>query len=177
VPRRTGSGARGVALRWAQTTVTTAALGLILFHVGLLVADTIGGRLLDPVVGTRWLAGLALFVLLLALRRLGVSLLWGRRAAVLWLLVVLLHGSVGLEAEPPGATARPTAEGMVLAIAPVLTLGFAGLAAAMVARLRSQPLVAVPLRRVGCAFSARGDHLAWSDALRVLHVPRPPPAS
>jgi hypothetical protein len=70
-----------------------ALAALAVFHISLLWDRLAGGQLLDPVVAARWLGAAALTAGLVALRRRGVSLVAGRRALVVWLLVVLLHWS------------------------------------------------------------------------------------
>ena len=69
--------------------------GLTLYH-GLLLGQRIADlTLLQPLVALRWGAAALLAIGLIQLQRSGVSLLWGRRALILWLLVLLLHaGSV-----------------------------------------------------------------------------------
>jgi hypothetical protein len=64
---------------------------LVLLHVAVLWDRVVHGRLTDPEIGLRWLGAVVLTAGLLVLRRLGIPLLWGRRALVFWLLVLLLH--------------------------------------------------------------------------------------
>jgi len=64
---------------------------LVLLHMAVLWDRVVHGRLTDPEVGLRWLGAAVLIAGLLVLRRLGIPLLWGRRALVFWLLVLLLH--------------------------------------------------------------------------------------
>jgi hypothetical protein len=61
------------------------------FHVWLLVTQFGTGTISDPDVAFRWVAGALILTGFALLRRLGIPLLWGRRAVVLWLFVVLLH--------------------------------------------------------------------------------------
>jgi hypothetical protein len=68
-----------------------AAAVLMVFHAWLLWTHAALGKLLDPDVAFRWtIAGLILAAFW-AMRRLGVPLLWGRRAVVLWVLVIVIH--------------------------------------------------------------------------------------
>jgi hypothetical protein len=68
-----------------------AAAVLMIFHTWLLWTHVTLGKFADPDVALRWtLAGL-LLAGFWALRRLGVPLFWGRRAVVLWILVIVIH--------------------------------------------------------------------------------------
>lgn len=75
-------------LRWAAVGSVAA---LAVFHGVLLWSHALDGRLADPAVALRWVASLGIVALFVALRRSGIPVLWGRRALVLWLLVVMLH--------------------------------------------------------------------------------------
>ena len=83
-----GSAARALVVSGASWLV---AATLLLFHAALFATHVLNGRVHEPAVALRWMVGVALLGGLLAFRRLGVPLLWGRRAVGLWLLVVLLH--------------------------------------------------------------------------------------
>jgi hypothetical protein len=61
------------------------------FHAWLFWIHAASGRLFDPATALRWCAGLLLVAGFAGLRRLGVPLVRGRKAVVLWLLVALLH--------------------------------------------------------------------------------------
>jgi len=90
---RSGSGLSRAGWRVLRGTGGLALAGLAVFHVSLLWDRLADGQLLDPLVAARWLGAIALTAALVALRRRGVSLVAGRRALVVWLLVVLLHWS------------------------------------------------------------------------------------
>lgn len=64
---------------------------LAAFHALLLWQRILNLSLFEPVPALRWLATLALLVALFRLRHQGVSLVRGRRALVVWLLILLLH--------------------------------------------------------------------------------------
>lgn len=64
---------------------------IVVFHGGLLWQRLSDGSLLEPVVVARWTASALLGLALLKLWRQGLSVLRGRRAGVLWLIVALLH--------------------------------------------------------------------------------------
>src|SRR5512142_695866 len=73
-----------------------AVVSLVLLHVSILWARVTQGRLAEPVIALRWGAAFVLLFALVALRRRGVPLLWGRRALVFWLLVLVLHAGMGV---------------------------------------------------------------------------------
>jgi len=66
---------------------------LIAFHAFLLWQRVLDLSLFKPGPAIRWLATAALLVGLYRLHRQGASLIRGRNAAVIWLLVLLLHAS------------------------------------------------------------------------------------
>ncbi len=64
---------------------------ITVFHGGLLWQRLTDGSMLQPVVVVRWIVSALLVFALLRLWRRGLPVLRGRRAGVLWLVVVLLH--------------------------------------------------------------------------------------
>lgn len=66
---------------------------VVLYHAFLLWQRVVDLTLLEPMVAARWLATLVLLLALYRLHHRGVSLIWGRKALVFWLLVLLLHVS------------------------------------------------------------------------------------
>ena len=89
----------------ASALGVAAVVGLAAFHLLLLWERVVSLTLLEPMVAVRWAASRALLGALVRLRRAGVPVLWGRRAAVLWLLVLLLHLAVpGPQALVAGAS-------------------------------------------------------------------------
>jgi hypothetical protein len=90
-------------LRIGSSALVAALVG---YHVSLLWARLASGTLLEPIAAARWLAALALLTLLVGLRRRGASLVRGRPALVLWVLVLLLHAvalAPGVEVAPKAA--------------------------------------------------------------------------
>jgi hypothetical protein len=77
-----------------------AAASLVVLHLSILWERIAQGRMGEPDVALRWVAAAVLLVASLALRRRGVSLLWGRRALVFWLLVLLLHAGTAVPQAP-----------------------------------------------------------------------------
>jgi hypothetical protein len=85
------------ARRRLLASIATAGLwaALLWFHAHLLWQRITDLTLFEPVVALRWGATVVILVALARLRRLGVPLFRGRRALILWLVVLLLHaGSV-----------------------------------------------------------------------------------
>jgi hypothetical protein len=149
--------------------VLAAVAGLVALHAAVLWDRVIHGRLSEPEVGLRWLGAVVLIAALFALRRLRVPLLWGRRALVFWLLVLLLHAGAAAP-EDPGPRAEPVRLLFVLpaSVAPVGVL-LVLLAAQLVRlvpdlRLRSQPR----------GVTAEGPVLR--DCCSLALAPRAPPA-
>jgi hypothetical protein len=64
---------------------------LVVFHAWLLWAHLLDGKAFEPGTAMRWLVAVGVLVGFRALSRLGLPLLSGRRAVVLWLLVILIH--------------------------------------------------------------------------------------
>ena len=114
---------------------------LVAFHVLLLWERLVESTLFEPVPAIRWLATLALMLGVYRLHRNGVSLLRGRGALVLWLLVLLLHASFWGPLADPGVTADGwTGSGLLLAL-PALTIVLGRLASViqrLLARLFGQ---------------------------------------
>lgn len=90
--RRRTDTSRGDVFRSAfQALAWAAFVVLVAFHAWLLWTHATVGKLLEPDVAVRWgLAGL-LGLAFWSLRRCGLPLFRGRRAVVLWMLVVLIH--------------------------------------------------------------------------------------
>jgi hypothetical protein len=78
----------GLALRSAARLAVTV---VVAFHAWLLWTHLVGGQALEPGTAARWIVAALVLVCFRALQRRGLSLFWGRRAVVLWLLVVVIH--------------------------------------------------------------------------------------
>lgn len=145
----------------------TAALAV--FHGQLLWQRLSDGSLLQPMVVARWAASALLVLVLLQLWSRGVPLLRGRRAGVLWLVVVLLHAMAPGGAVPGAVPAvGPTLEGMLpVALAMAAFLAFAVAAAPR----RGLPAARRPAWRR--RQSAHRPSAGWHRAL----FSRPPPVS
>jgi hypothetical protein len=170
-------GPRPTSPRFSRYLAAVSRLSLFLllaFHAWRLVARALDGQLFEPGVTLRWAAGAALLAALVALRRLGFPLLHGRKAAVLWTLVFLLHchAAVAPPLTPSGRPMVPqTAEVIATYSAVPLLLLASALFLALAFRRASHTLRliahhAVGLGRIGSPALA---HLACL-------APRPPPA-
>jgi hypothetical protein len=118
-----------------------AVIALVLFHawlVGRRLADPTG---LDRSVLLRWAAGLAVVGALLWLRRLGLSLVRGRKALALWTVALLLHGNTPTGPVVADTQAASGPEGLVLVLPGVLSMVTAS-ALLLLASLRPRPLLA-----------------------------------
>jgi hypothetical protein len=151
-------------------------LGLAAFHAILLWQRVLDLSLFKPIPAIRWLATAALIVSLYRLHRQGVSLVRGRSAVVLWLLVLVLHVSFWV----PLADASPTCDGwtgagLLLAL-PAFSVVL-GLVSPSIRRLLARALDVVEhcdLPRVVFTIYSQ------AFAVRAGHLPslacRPPPA-
>jgi hypothetical protein len=157
------------AKRLASVLVLLPVAALVVFHAALLWARVSAGRLADPQVGLRWAGAAALMAALVMLRRQGVSLFWGRRALVFWLLVLLLHA--GITAPVPLAFHADSAKLLFVLPASAAPLAAAlTLVGAYILRRREDWRPVAYRSRVGDALAAtRGGVL-----LRL--APRAPPA-
>jgi hypothetical protein len=73
---------------------------LVAFHAWLLWTHLVGGKALEPQIAVRWIVAAVVLVGFRALQRRGMSLFWGKRAVVLWLLVVVIHCHAVWSGEP-----------------------------------------------------------------------------
>lgn len=148
---------------------------VVLYHAFLLWQRVADLTLLEPAVAARWLATLLLLLALYRLHQRGVPLIWGRKALVFWLLVLLLHVSFyGPLAEGVEASIDIQRAGLMLALPAtfisvalatvclVLLLGFLGARA-----IRPAPIFS-PLDPP----SGSSPQVGWTLQL----ASRPPPA-
>jgi len=160
---------------WLAALSRLGFLILVAFHAWLLLVRALEGQLLDPGVALRWAGGGALLAALVALRRLGLPLLHGRKAAVLWTLVFLLHchAVVAPPLTPSGRPIVPQAAEVVspFTVSPLLLVVGALLLALAFGR-----------RHHALRVCWRGPDVAGAiGAPAVAHLaclaPRPPPPS
>jgi hypothetical protein len=143
---------------------------LIVFHAWLLGAHLLDGRAFEPAMAVRWMLAVLVLAGFRALSRRGLPLLSGRRAVVLWLLVVVIHCSAAWDggaaaaldrAIPESVTALAQLSAAVL-VAAALSAAFAP---AMRAAARLRPASDVPARIAGLP----------SNGFVFRFSPRPPP--
>ena len=156
---------------WYWMPVIVLVLGavslLVAFHVWLLALRLAEGQLGEPTVALRWLAALILVATLASLRRAGVPLVWGRKAFVFWILVLLLHWT----ATPAAARGAPVEELLLKLPGTVLTLAAFALLGVVAGRTLR------PRRPMG-----RGERVGVRRLGLVVHgflpalAARPPPA-
>ena len=171
-----------MSVRWAVTGVRhllrILPLGLLAillaFHAWLLVTSISSGRVLDVGVAVRWLAGLGISGAFVALWRLGVPLVRGRKALVLWVLVAVLHAHAFASAPTTLDTESPTAHTLIS-----LAVQLGGPLASAFGLILAICLVraARPLVRRRLVLVLTSDTLAHVRAGGIcIAAPRPPPA-
>ncbi len=152
---------------------------LVFLHAELLLRRIESLTLFEPLVALRWLAGLLILAALLRLRGSGASLVAGRRATVVWLLVLVLHSQAAQTAPPPA--------GEPLTQAPIEA---AHLLLALPAAISAVGLFRLVLPLLDAAAASRRARrplafLAWRPVLAGPSIPagfsfsqlsRPPPA-
>jgi hypothetical protein len=153
--------ARGARLA-VSAAAAVSALALVVFHIVLFWNQIGDGRLLDPAVAARWGMSALLLVALAALRRAGVSVLWGRRALAVWVLVALVHWA----AAPP-ANVASIAQSGAQAAQVLLDLPLGGAAALLVA---ASLMLLFLLGARGRTNGARAMRVRWSAAAGA-HAP------
>jgi hypothetical protein len=148
---------------------------VVLYHAFLLWQRVADLTLLEPAVAARWLATLIFLLVLFRLHRRGVPLIWGRKALVFWLLVLLLHLSFyGPLGEGMEASLDIQRAGLILAL-PATVIGVT-LAAVCLALLAG--FLGVSPARPACTFlpldAPGGPSLLAGWTLQLAC--RPPPA-
>lgn len=169
-------GPSGPASRLPRALAVLARLSLIAlvgFHAWRFVVRAFEGQLFAPDVVLRWGAGLGLFAALVALRRVGVPVWHGRKAAVLWTLVFLLHWHA--------AVSRPLAPGghpIIPEVAEAVAVFSAGAVLLAGAALLNAAAASRPDRREHVVGWVAVRPVATSPASwhRLCLAPRPPPA-
>ena len=153
-----------------------ALVGLVvLYHALLLWQRVTDLTLLEPAVAARWLATLLLLLVLFRLHHRGVPLIWGRKALVFWLLVLLLHVSFyGPLAEGVEASIDIQRAGLMLALpATVVVVALAAVCLALLAGFLGALAVQSPLT-FSLLDAPSGPSLPTGWTLQLAS--RPPPA-
>lgn len=104
-------GVRGQTHRLGRWSLLAGALGLGALHLVFLVRRVADGTLLKPTVFAEWAAAAGLVAVGVQLHRKGISVLRGRPAAALWIVVALMHGMVALHGAP-GLVGVPVADSL-----------------------------------------------------------------
>ncbi len=86
-----GSGGSSSKGRLGKLVGTALVVALTLFHSQLLWQRIATLTLFEPLVALRWSAAALLLAGFVVLQRSGVSVIWGHKALILWLLVLLCH--------------------------------------------------------------------------------------
>lgn len=116
---------RSLLHRLGRLLVIGGGVALGALHIAVLFRRVADGTLLEPLVMVQWLVALALVMVVGALRRRGVSVFRGRRAAAFWIVVALMHGVVSLPGGPgvvgvfdpvPMADALPLGVGLLAGV-------------------------------------------------------------
>ncbi len=161
---------RSLLHRLGRLLVIGGGVALGALHIAILFRRVADGTLLEPLVMAQWLVALGLVTAAGYLRRRGISVFRGRKAAAFWIVVALMHGVVSLPGGPgvvgvfdpvPMADALPLGVGLL-----------AGVLVALVGLLtpRSGPdLVCLGMRRAATRLFAGS---RWPLALGA----RAPPA-
>lgn len=170
MPRRMSLRARTMLSRLAWLS----AVGLALFHGWLLWCRVSHPASIEPRVVLRWMAGLGLLGVLVALRRLGVPLLWGRKALAFWMLVFLLHWSASAPPTEEAVTIDPS-EQLLLALPGTLSL--AAVVSTLLLALATAKAQAALARPGLVGFVLLPFPLRLSTFSLAGESPRPPPVS
>ena len=144
---------------------------LTAFHLLLLWNRVVDGSVLDPAVAVEWVIGLTLLLGLMRLQRSGSSLMKGKGALILWLLVLLLHAVAVAPGE--GGSFDIELDKNLLAISPIsAVIGIVVIR--LVGLLLDRALLTrAPVLRGALDFT-REVRLSSSDLLATL-APRAPP--
>jgi hypothetical protein len=168
------SAAAGPASLAAAALVALGRLGLaalIVFHAWLLGAHLVDGQAFEPATAVRWMLAVIVLAGFRALSRRGLPLLLGRRAVVLWLLVVVIHCSAASDGAAAAALGRAIPESVTaLAQISVTTLLLGAVLAIALAAVR-QP------RKGGRPAGSAPTIVAGlpSSGFVFCFSPRPPP--
>jgi hypothetical protein len=151
-----------------RRALTAAVALLVLFHLWLFAGQLWDGRALEPATAMRWLVAGGLVAALAGLRGVGQPVVFGRRAAAIWLLAALLHGPKALERVQD---LQPDVWTEVVAVG----LGAAGLGLAVLSVLAAG--LSHRRRRPGVAFLIVDRPLAFGThpGYALACAARPPP--
>lgn len=161
---------REIVHRAWRSLAAIAGILLAVLHLGILWRRVADGTLLAPLVVAQWAMAAGLLLVVVALRRRGVSVFRGRSGAAFWIVVALMHGIVALPGGPGFIGVLDTAPAS--AVAPA-GLGLLAGSLALIAGLNGsahRPILA----RLG--FSPGAGDLALPAAAPSSIAARAPPA-
>lgn len=151
--------------------VGSAVLALVVFHLRLFWQRLTDQSVLEPVVAAKWLITALLLSGLWRLRARGYRLLAGKRAAVFWLLALLLH--VQLPLAPAADLTGPVELGWLFALPATASFGTA---VALALGLTLAALLAAAARPTGPTLTLNGRRLGRPLVRSLPAVAcRPPP--
>jgi hypothetical protein len=153
--------------------VAITITALVVFHASILYNHLLDGRLADPGVAFRWVIGGLLAGSLVAFRRMGISLVRGRRALVIWVLVALLHVSTARTVSAPLFDLTPEDAAIMLVVLPAAAPVLLGAVLLLVTTLRSVAQSAPDLRLAWLARDA-GARLRVNPLVPLLASRAPP---
>lgn len=158
--RRTGTA--GVARRLGKLLASGLVAALVLAHGQLLWQRIASSTLFEPWVALRWALTIAAIAGFIRLQRAGISIVWGRQALILWLLVLVCHAGV----LSPAGDRQPLVEPSLL-----LAVSLSGLALQAIFGGRRAAMAIAPRARVARRPAVRPRALILLEPLS----PRPPP--
>jgi len=173
IPTRRFTGSGPLLRRWCGYAAALAITVLVVFHASILYTHAVDGSLADPVVMFRWAIGGALASLLVVFRRMGVPLIQGRRALVVWVLVGLLHVNAARTVTVSLINVAPEDAAAVLVVLPAAAPIVLGSLLLVVMALASATMAAPDLRQAWLAHDA--DARLAANPLVPLLPPRAPP--
>jgi hypothetical protein len=144
---------------------------LIAFHAWLLGAHLVGGQAFEPATAVRWMLAVLVLAGFRALGRRGLPLLFGRRAVVLWMLVVVIHCSAAWDGAAAAALDRAIPESVTaLAQVSVTTLLLGAVLAIAIATVRKPRKGGRPAASAAAIVAGHP-----SSGFVFCFPPRPPP--
>lgn len=169
--RRTRTRADDLILAVVRAASRFILAALVAFHAWLFWSHVVQGRALEPRTAVRWLVAALVLAAFRSLGRHGLPLLWGRRAILLWLLVILIHCHAAWTGDVAGfQIAIPeTIHALAQFAEPAVVLGLILFSLLTAAGARATG------RRVECSACARIAGLP-SSGYHFACTPRPPPA-
>lgn len=153
-----------------KRSLAAVAGALAIFHGWVFGNQLWAGELSEPGLVARWLVAAGLIGGLVALRRSGESIFWGRKTVAIWLLAALLHGPAMADGRL-SALDQPSLPEVATVMLQVMASVLLGLGLALATRSSNQ-FTAVLTSRAVATLGVRG---ARNARLSRRFAPRPPP--